>query len=175
MLGGEQICVIHFSAITILRLKEQIQNKHKKSLKFILMRCFTCSEENKFVSFIFLCNHNSSFKRANPKQTQKIAYIYTHELFCMIGGETIWAFILFLQYQFSFKSKSKTQKITYIEDISSFVDFSQYVYCHRAQKIITLYIHWHMNWMVSPWKKMKKLEQWICKINTLTLLKIPKQ
>ena len=109
MLGGEQICVIHFSsAITILRLKEQIQNKHKKSLKFILMRCFTYSEENKFVSFIFLCNHNSPFKRANPKQTQKIAYIYTHELFCMIGGETIWAFILFLQFQFSFKSKSKT-------------------------------------------------------------------
>ena len=94
VLEGEQICVIQFSsAITILRLKEQIQNKHKKSLKFILMRCFTCSEENKFVSFIFLLQSQFSFKRANPKQTRKIAYIYTHELFCMIGGETIGAFI----------------------------------------------------------------------------------
>ena len=31
----------------------------------------------------------------------------------------------FLQFRFSFKSKSKTQKINYIEVISSFLDFSQ--------------------------------------------------
>ena len=135
VLGGKQICVIHFSsAITILCLKEQIQNKHGKSLIFILMSCSAWSEEKLFEHSFFFCNFDSP-SNPNPKHRKSIILK------------------LFLHFSISLS----------------------YVYCHRAQKMITLYIHWHMNWMVSPWKKMKKLEQWICKINTLTLLKIPKQ
>ena len=37
----------------------------------------------------FFCNHHSSFERANSNQTQEVSYIYTHEVFYVLGGEQI--------------------------------------------------------------------------------------
>ena len=91
VLGGKQICVIHFSsAITILRLKEQIQNKHRKSLIFILMSCSAWSET--IWAFILFLQFQFSFK--SKSKTQKITYI-----------EDISSFVDFSQYVYCHRAQ----------------------------------------------------------------------